>query len=321
MRLPQSILRSICVRTVHFLTISLALTLGAASNRAAAATQQLVCTPASLRFGANVVGQNETLLVTLTNSGETSVTVSAITATDSEFTTSDVILPLVITAGQSADLSVNFSPSATGSAEGTIEFSSDATNSTLVLGLKGRGVGSESLSAIPSSVSFGQVATGTSFTVPVVLTNNRSWNVTVSALQTTGSGFSMSGPTPPFTLSAGQTVTVNITFAPQSAGTDGGSLFVSGPALAIPLSGTGTATQYSVNLFWNSGSDVAGYNVYRGTSASGTFSKINSTLDSNTAYTDSTVLAGQTYYYAATSVNSSGQESTLSTPPVQAVVP
>jgi hypothetical protein len=322
MRLPQSILRSICVCTVHFLTISLALTLfGMAPVSAGAATQQLECTPATLRFGANVVGQTETLLVTVTNSGETTVTVSAITATSSEFTTSDVSLPLVITAGQSADLSVSFTPSATGSAGGTIEFSSDASNSTLVLGLKGWGVGSEFLTASPSSVSFGQVATGTSSTVPVVLTNDRSRNVTVSALQTTGSGFSMSGPTPPFTLGAGQTVTVNITFAPQAAGTDGGSLFVSGPALAIPLSGTGAATQYSVNLFWNPSSDVAGYNVYRGASASGTFSKINSTLDSNTAYTDSTVVAGQTYYYAATSVNSSGQESTLSTPPVQAVVP
>jgi fibronectin type 3 domain-containing protein len=44
-------------------------------------------------------------------------------------------------------------------------------------------------------------------------------------------------------------------------------------------------------------------------------------VNPSTAYTDSTVISGQTYYYAATSVNSSGQESALSTPPVAAPVP
>jgi fibronectin type 3 domain-containing protein len=44
-------------------------------------------------------------------------------------------------------------------------------------------------------------------------------------------------------------------------------------------------------------------------------------LNANTAYTDSTVVTGLTYYYEATSVNASGQESSLSTPAVQATVP
>lgn len=322
MRLPQSILRYFSVCVVHFLTISVVILLfSMIPVSAGAATPQLVCAPASLRFGALAVGQTETQLVTLTNSGETSVTVSAITASSSEFITSDLSLPLVLPAGQSVELNVSFTPSATGGAGGTIEFSSNASNANLLLVVRGSGQSSEAVTASPSTVSFGQVATGSSSTVPVVITNDRSWKITLSSMQTTGSGFSMSGPTLPLTLGAGQGVTVNVTFTPQSTGTDGGSLFVSGPALAIPLMGTGTVTPYSVNLFWNSSSDVVGYNVYRGTSADGTFSKINSTLDSNTAYTDGTVVAGQTYYYAATSVNSSGQESSLSTPPVQAVVP
>ena len=64
-----------------------------------------------------------------------------------------------------------------------------------------------------------------------------------------------------------------------------------------------------------------GYNVYRSTSAGGAYTKINSTLEANTAYTDSTVAVGQTYFYEATSVNSGGQESSRSTPPVEAAVP
>jgi fibronectin type 3 domain-containing protein len=64
-----------------------------------------------------------------------------------------------------------------------------------------------------------------------------------------------------------------------------------------------------------------GYNIYRSTSANGTYAKVNSALDANTAFTDNSVAAGQTYYYEATAVNSAGQESARSTPPVQASIP
>src|ERR1019366_10466346 len=223
--------------------------------------------------------------------------------------------------GQSFEVSVMFTPTATGWKGGSVVFASTASNPILDLGVGGMGVKIEGLTASPASVSFGQVAIGARSTVPIVLTNDRSWKVTLTALQTTGSGFSVSGPKVPLTLDVGQSTTVNVTFAPLVAGTDGGSLSISGPnAAAIPLTGTGT-TQYSVSLFWNSTQQATGYNVYRCATENGKYSKINSTLDSNTAYTDSTVAAGQTYYYAATSVNSSGQESALSTPPVEAIVP
>src|SRR6202521_5779077 len=249
MPLPQSIIQSLFVRTVHFLTIGMAILLfGMVPVRAGAATLQLACTPTNLRFGAVVVGQTETLLVTLTNNGQSSVTVSGIAVGKSEFTTSNLSLPLVLLAGQSVDLSVSFTPTAMGWTGGTIKFFSNASNPTLQLDVGGTGVRSESVTASPSMVSFGQVAIGTISTVPVVLTNARSWKVTLSALQTTSGGFSMSGPMFPLTLGAGQSVTLNVAFAPQSAGTTGGSLFVSGPQLAIPLTGTGTAPgQLSAN--------------------------------------------------------------------------
>jgi ASPM-SPD-2-Hydin domain-containing protein len=323
MRLPQSILRYLSVRTVHFLTIGVVITLlGMLPGSAAAATPQLTCTPAGLRFGAVVVGHTETMLVTVTNNGETSVTVSGMAVSSSVFTTSSLSLPLVLPAGQSFNLSVSYTPTAavmTGTNK--ISFSSDASNPTLVLEVGGRGVSIEVLSVTPSIVGFGRVETGTSSTLPVVLKNDRFRKVDLSALQVTGRGFSISGPTFPLTLSLGQSVTVNVTFTPESGGTVGGSVFVPSTVMSIPLTGTGTVTPYSVNLFWNSSSDVVGYNVYRSTTASGTYSKINPSLDSNTAYTDGTVVSGHTYYYAATAVNSSGQESARSTPPVKATVP
>jgi fibronectin type 3 domain-containing protein len=135
----------------------------------------------------------------------------------------------------------------------------------------------------------------------------------------------MEGTSFPLTITSGQSVAFNVAFTPKSTGTVSGSLSFSSNAsnsqASESMTGAGTTTPYSVSIWWNPSSDVAGYNVYRSTSSSGSYSKINSALDANTAYTDSTVTSGNTYYYAATSVNSSGQESSLSTPPVQAVVP
>jgi hypothetical protein len=322
MRVPQSIIQSPSLRAVNLLTISMGIfLLVMAPVRASAAAPQLTCSPWILRFGDVVVGQTKTMMVTVTNNGGTSVTLSGFAVSNSTFTPSSLNLPLIVPAGQSFDLSVSFAPTAMGWTGGRINFSSDASNETLVLGIEGTGAGSTSLTASPSIVSFGSVAMGTSSTVPVVLTSSQ--RTTISTFQTMGSGFSFSGPSLPLALSPGQSVTVNVTFTPLTAATQGGNLFAAGPGVTIPLTGTGTttATQYSVNLFWNASSGVAGYNVYRSTSANGTYSRINSSLDPNAAFTDGTVASGQTYYYAATSVTSSGMESARSTPPVEATVP
>jgi hypothetical protein len=398
--------------------------LGILPAKAGATIIQLASTPSNLRFGDVIVGQTETLLVTVTNNGQTSVTISAITPNTSQFTVSNVSLPLTLLAGQGFEFNVSYTPKDTGWTSGSIKLSSTASNATLVIDLSGNGVTSESLTITPAAISFGQVAAGSTATIPLVLTNPKTWKMTLTNATVYGSGFSFSGASFPLTLNGGQSVTLNVKFAPQSAGTDGGSIFISGSAQAVPLTGTGTAagqlsiapaplnfgsvpekttealpltvsasgasvtvsaassssSQFvlegaylpftiaagesmsfnvaftpqssgtisgslsfssnasnsqaseslsgtgtvipaSVSLFWNSSSDAVGYNVYRSTAANGTYSKINPVLEANTAYTDNSVSSGQTYYYEATSVNSAGQESTRSTPAVQASVP
>jgi large repetitive protein len=65
---------------------------------------------------------------------------------------------------------------------------------------------------------------------------------------------------------------------------------------------------------------VTGYNVFRGTQSGGPYTMLNSSLLSGTTYTDTTVQAGQTYYYVAPAVNSADVESQYSNH-VQAVIP
>jgi fibronectin type 3 domain-containing protein len=91
--------------------------------------------------------------------------------------------------------------------------------------------------------------------------------------------------------------------------------------MTITLVGTGTSpTTYSVALNWVAGSSAAvGYNLYRGTVSGGPYTKMNSSALSGTTYTDSSVTAGQTYYYVATDLNSSGQESSYSNQVTEAI--
>jgi fibronectin type 3 domain-containing protein len=79
---------------------------------------------------------------------------------------------------------------------------------------------------------------------------------------------------------------------------------------------------YVVKLSWTASisQNVAGYNVYRGTTPGGPYMKLNSTLHKNTSYTDRRVNDGETYYYVTTAVNSTGQESEYSNQ-AEAVIP
>jgi fibronectin type 3 domain-containing protein len=128
----------------------------------------------------------------------------------------------------------------------------------------------------------------------------------------------MTGLTAPLTLAAGQTAPLNVKFAPTSAATFNGSIAVASnaPTLTISLTGVGTAAAtHSAVLTWtaSSTSGVVGYNVYRGTITGGPYTKLNSSSVAVLTFTDSTVVAGQTYFYVVTSVDGSGLESVFST--------
>jgi hypothetical protein len=89
------------------------------------------------------------------------------------------------------------------------------------------------------------------------------------------------------------------------------------------LGGTCAVVTHSVALSWtaSSSSSISGYNIYRSATSSGTYTKINTSLVVPTSYTDNSVQAGQTYFYVATAVDTSGIESVYSSPPQQAVIP
>lgn len=322
MRLPQSITEPFSIRV--FSVIPLTLFVALLSLRVPAATQQssgsVTAAPTSVSFGQVAVGASSTQAVVLTNTRAGHVKLSAFQITGSMFSLSGPALPLMLRSGQSITLNLTFAPQSVGTSAGSVL----VTGPGLVIPLTGTGTASSQLILSPASVNFGDVPVGTTQTQPITVSASGT-SVTVSSESGSNSQFVLDGASFPFTIPAGQSMSFNVAFTPTGSGTISGSLSFASNASNSPalqsLTGIGTVVQHSVNLWWDASTGVAGYNVYRSSSANGTYAKINSPLDSNTAYTDSTVVSGQTYYYEATAVNSSGQESARSTPPVAASIP
>jgi hypothetical protein len=203
----------------------------------------------------------------------------------------------------------------------------NALNSPLVVALAGTGVSPiAQLTASPSSLSFGSITAGASGTQSVTLANTGNSSVSVSQISISGTGFSASGFALPVTLAAGQSTSFSATFAPTTTGNLSGSVTVTSNAtnspLAISLSGSGAAAaSHSVTLNWTpSASSYAGFNVYRGSLSGGPYTKVNSAFISATSFIDTSVTSGQTYYYVATEVDSTGAESVYSSE-VMAAIP
>jgi hypothetical protein len=277
--------------------------------------EPLTIAPSSLSFGDVNVGTSATHSVVVTNTTGLDEILTAWLAVGSGFSAKGPGLPMVLGAHKSVSVDVTFDPKVAGEAGGSIFILLPG----VVVPLSGTGVSSTigKLLTSPASLNFGSADVGTETAKDVTLTATGG-RITISSATSNNPEFSISGTSFPLTLNSGESASLKVVFSPTKSGTATGALTLSSNAsdahATESLSGTAVSAEYSVDLSWKaSTSTVAGYNVYRGTAA-GEYSKINGELDHSTNYTDKTVVPGNTYYYAATSVNSSGEESGYSTP-------
>ena len=201
--------------------------------------------PTSLSFGSVQVGVKQTLSETVTNTGGSNITISAVAASGSGFSLSGIAAPVTLTAGQSTSFSVSFTPAATGAVSGNVTVTSNASNPTLTIPLSGTGVAPGALGSNPTSLSFGSVQIAHTQTLAETVTNTGASSVTISQVGVSGTGFSVSGISTPVTLTAGQSTSFSVSFTPPVSGAQSGNVTVtsnaSNPTLTIPLSGTGTS--------------------------------------------------------------------------------
>ncbi|MGA8554916.1 MAG: choice-of-anchor D domain-containing protein [Candidatus Acidiferrales bacterium] len=265
--------------------------------------------PASASFGNVTIGASNSQPIMLTNAGNVALTISAATVSGTGFSITGA--PTTIAVGGNASFNAVFTPTTSGSVTGSLSLTSNAPGSPLVIPFTGTGVAaSYLLGTNPASLSFGNITLNGTSSLPVTLTNNGNSNITISGVTVSGSGFSTSGVTSGLTLQPSQTATLNVAFAPTAAGAAAGSITVTSNASNSPATISLTGSSYAVSLAWqaSSSSELAGYNVFRGTS-SGSYTQLNASPITGTAYTDSTVADNQTYFYVVTAVNTSGVQS------------
>jgi hypothetical protein len=170
------------------------------------------------------------------------------------------------------------------------------------------------LTASTTALSYGNITVGASKILPVTLTNSGGSSVSISNVTLSGAGVSSSGVSSGLIVAAGSSANLNVTFAPSTSGVLGGTITINSNAtdstVTISLSGTAVLPiSHSVTLtLAPNSSNVVGYNVYRSSISNGPYTKLDSPPFTSTTYIDSTVLANQTYYYVATSVDSAGNE-------------
>ena len=212
----------------------------------------LTASPTSISFGNVALGGSSTQSCTVTNTGNSNVTITQGFVNGTEFKVSSTggSFNGVLTPGQGITFNVIFAPTTMGSVTGSISIASNAANSPLTVPLSGSGV-PPALGVSPGSINFGNVTVGNNSSQAVTLTNTGTGNLTVSQATVSGAGFSISGLSLPLTLTARQTITFSATFAPTTAGSASGNVAITSNATNSPatvsLSGTGVSLLISAS--------------------------------------------------------------------------
>src|SRR5882762_9562022 len=289
-----------------------------------AAPTAMEVTPNAVSFVDVPVGDTYTTTVTITNANESVLQIKKITASRDDFQITGIILPVVVAHGTSQTFTVSYRAQAEGRTAGEVSILTNSGDLPLVIPVKVfSAAGQKELTASEAAVDFEDVAVGSAGKKELALTNSGNRDLRISGITTVGAGFSVSGTTT-VNLSPGQNISVEVNFAPKSAGRQMGSLAVAsaegGSLLRIPRTASGAASsQSAIKLNWEeSPVTVAGYVVYRSADSSGPYTRISDAATSE--FVDTGLAAGHTYYYVVTSLNADQVESEYS-PPISATVP
>lgn len=181
--------------------------------------------PASLSFGTINLGDNSTLPVTVSNTGNEALNITNIVSSDAQFTFAPNTFPVVIPAGGNQVFNVTFAPTVIGLVSGSLTFTHNAAGSPSVLPVQGTGYApSPVFSASPASLNFGSVGVGGNSTLPVTVTNTGDLLLTISNIVSSDAQYTFAPGTFPVNIPAGGNVVFNVTFTPAAAGTVNGSL-------------------------------------------------------------------------------------------------
>jgi hypothetical protein len=286
----------------------------------------------SLTFASQAAGATSAAqTLTLSNAGNESLSISSIGlagANPGDFAQSNNCKSS-LAPGNTCTVSVTFKPAAGGTFTAVLALTDNVPGSPQSVRLSGTGASTATTASLsPTSLVFGNVATDTtSLSQTVTLSNTGSTALTITSAAFTGAnaGDFTQNNNCSTSVAPGTSCTISIVFTPSASGSAPASLQIIDNASSSPqvvtLSGAGT---HDVMLAWTAvtSANVAGYNIFRGTSPGGEGSTpLNSTPVQGTSYIDESVSAGVTYYYVITDVSQNGVTQSAPSNQVSAAVP
>ena len=293
-------------------TLSSAVTLGLSGNGLGATA---TLSPSSLTFSNQAMGTGSaTQLVTLTNNGNASLTLTSVAVSSGFFRSSDCTA--IITAGSSCSINVSFFPTTAGPYNGQVSVFSSAPEGVDTVGLTGTVI---QLPAAPAGLSAapGNGQVGLNWT-PV--SGATSYNIY------TGTGSGAEGGAP-VSVSGGNSSGVTVTGltngtkyffvvqAVNASGHGGNSNEANAtPVLPVPVAPTGVSAvpgNASVTLSWTASSLATGYSVYAGTASGAEAPPVVLSVSggSSTGGVVTGLANGTKYYFVVQATNSSGHSS------------
>lgn len=216
----------------------------------------------NISFGTVQVGSSLIIPVPVTYTGKSTVTISQATVSGTGFSFAGPNLPITLAPQQTAHLSVSFAPQTAGTVSGNLTFSGWASwgghntvhsgTSTVALSGTGYAALAPGYLTAPASMNLGSVVVGGSQTQALTLSNSGGSSFTISGATVSGTGFSVSGLTFPYTLSAGGSASLSVIFAPTDAGTDTATVTLSSnasdPSVAVSLTGSATTSSGTLGV-------------------------------------------------------------------------
>lgn len=238
---------------------------------ATVATSAISVSPTSLSFGTTALNtQAAAQTVTITNSGQATLNLSAISVTGTNATD----FPLTnacgasVAVGANCKVTVGFAPTQTGTRSASLSISSNASNAaTLNVGLSGTAVTSiaPAMSANVASLSFGNQPVGAA-SVPMTVTISNTGNATLSVTSVTSSNTAFGVTNPCTNIAAGATCDVSVSFTPPATGAASGTVTINGAAVSpvtVALSGTGVTSTVGGGTGSATGDAINGQKLYQ----------------------------------------------------------
>jgi len=204
--------------------------------------------PSSLTFSATVIGSTATQTVTLTNKGGANMNITNLTYANPFSVPSENCLG-TLAGGASCQITVAFTPTASGPASGVLQITDTATGSPQGVSLSGTGITPAAVSLNTSTLSFGpQLVATTSAAQTVTLTNTGSASLSISGIATSQPFAETTNC--PASLDGGASCTISVTFTPRASGAVNGAVTISDSAAGSPhtVSLTGNGLDFSVSV-------------------------------------------------------------------------